>query len=472
MNYGFMIASTGSGCGKTTITCALLELLKRHYDKVCSFKCGPDYIDPMFHREILGVNAGNLDLFFSDEEQVREFFYRGNESEIGVVEGVMGLYDGLSPESDEASSYRLACALDIPVILVVDAKGMGRSMLAVIRGFLDMDDEHRIKGVILNRMHKSYASKLAPVIEKELGVKVLGSMPVTENVLESRHLGLKLPHEKRDLERMMIENSHILEDNLELEKLLSFCEIKNVPALKTDIHELRGHEEIITEPPTETSAIPAANLITEPAEAVSRIAVAKDEAFCFIYEENIRLLEKYGAKIVYFSPLKDHNLPEGTKGLILYGGYPELYADKLSENEALLADIRQALQGGMPVLAECGGFMYLHEAIVTKEGREYPMAGFVKGRCRYTGHLVRFGYAAYKDEGHIFLPEGNDVIKGHEFHYYDSDAPGNGLKATKPGGKTFAAGYVSPSCVMGYQHLYYPSNPEFAIRFLNSVKLA
>ncbi|MBR6404054.1 MAG: cobyrinate a,c-diamide synthase [Eubacterium sp.] len=450
MKNAFMIAATGSGCGKTTITCGILEALKRRGYNSRSFKCGPDYIDPMFHKDILGIPSKNLDLFFTDKDVTRDLFLMNNDSDISVVEGVMGLYDGISPLSDEASSYELASALDIPIILVVDAKGMGRSILAVIRGFIDMDFENRICGVILNRISQGYCDKIKPVIENELRIKVFGCFPSQkEGTLESRYLGLKLPNEIDDLKEKVIELARKLEQTIDIDGILkvsNYDHKKNVVVKTKDI----------------------SNKV--------RVAIARDEAFCFYYEDNLRLLRESGADLVEFSPLHDSTHPENIDGIILGGGYPELYAEKLSANVSMLNSIRNALENDIPSLAECGGFMYLHSELKLKDGNSYPMVGLIKGTCEYTGHLVRFGYINIEEKKHIFLSEGNKIIKGHEFHYFDSNNNGSDCISSKPiigstnqsVGNSWDSGFVSDNHWWGFAHLYYPSNPEFPDYFVKS----
>ena len=441
MKHAFMLAATGSGCGKTTITCAILSLLKRRGYALRSFKCGPDFIDPMFHREVLSVPAENLDLFFTDENAVRKHFLSGNDSEISVVEGVMGLFDGMSASSEEASSYHLACALDIPVILIVDAKGMGRSLLALLKGFLAMDRENRICGVLLNNISAGYFAKIAPVIEEELKLPVPGFLPkLPEGAFTSRYLGLTLPEELQDVKDRVEKTADALSKSLDLERLLSLTGVNREPEKRKALAE----------------------------KPKVRIAVARDAAFCFYYEENLRMLREAGAGLLFFSPLADEALPEGISGLILGGGYPELFAQELSENRSMRESIRNALAGGLPHLAECGGFMYLHEQMITEEKKAYPMVGAIKGSCSYAGHLVRFGYMVLEDTDCVFLPSAANTIRGHEFHYFDSTANGTDALCKKPAsGTAFRAGYISPLSWCGFAHLYYPSNPAFPTNFVN-----
>ena len=264
MKHAFMIAATGSGVGKTTITCALLEALKEEYGNVRAFKCGPDYIDPMFHKNVLDIPSKNLDLFFTDKDKTRELFYKDNDSQISLVEGVMGLYDGINSSSNEGSSYHLACLLNIPVILLVDAHGMGRSLLAVIKGFLEMDENRQIKGILLNRISKSYFETVKPLIESELGVSVIGFFPKqSSEPVSSRYLGLKMPEEITGLKESIKEASEVIKESVDISKLLEIS---------------ANNENEIYNPKTLSF------------DQRVRIAVARDQAFCFYYEDNLRLL--------------------------------------------------------------------------------------------------------------------------------------------------------------------------------------
>lgn len=439
-----VIAAPRSGSGKTLITTALIKALKLNNKKVAGFKCGPDYIDPMFHKKVLGIPSKNLDLYFTDEEKTRELFIRKNSSEISIIEGVMGLYDGLAGISSEASTYSLASALKAPVILVIDAHGMGVSVMAEIAGFLSMDNEKLIKGLILNRMSKSYFETLKPVIEEKFNIPVLGCFPVNKELkLESRHLGLVLPDEIKELDSMTTLAAKAFTENIDLEKIISIAE--EACELEVNIKE-----EIKV-------------------EKKARIAVARDEAFCFIYEDNLSLIEANGGEIVFFSPLKDKALPENIDALILYGGYPELYARELSENKEMCEAIKNAIEGELPYLAECGGFMYLHDTIVTKEGEEYPMVGALEGKSYYTGKLVRFGYAAFKEKDALFMGT-DEEIRGHEFHYYDSTNNGEDFVASKPiTNRSWDCIHKTDKSIAGFAHLYYESNPDFIKNFMGNI---
>lgn len=441
-----MIAAAKSGSGKTTVTCALLQLLKNMGHHVVSYKCGPDYIDPMFHQKAIDIPSKNLDTFFTGEEETRKLFLmdRGEE-DFAVLEGVMGLFDGLGGIREEGSSYHLAKVTKTPILLVVDAKGMGRSVIPLIAGFLNYDKEHLIKGVILNRMSKSYYEILKPLIEEELGITVVGYFPEQKQFrIESRHLGLMLPQELIDVKKKLQEASEELQKTVSLEHILKIA--------------------------GEASELEACGLISlESKNSVSEcpiIAVARDEAFCFYYEDNLRLLQEYGAKLKFFSPIHDEGLPEGSCGILLGGGYPELHGAELSSNRNMLSSIKEAMESGIPVVAECGGFMYLHNKIIDKENQSYPMVGAINAECHYTGKLVRFGYIELQEKDANFLPEG-EMIRGHEFHYFDSQQNGESCVATKPvTGRNYPCVISKENCWMGFPHLYYPSNPAFAERFV------
>ena len=445
-----MIAAAKSGSGKTTITCALLQLLKNMGQKVVSYKCGPDYIDPMFHQKAIDIPSKNLDTFFTGEEETRKLFLmdRGEE-DFAVLEGVMGLFDGLGGIREEGSSYHLAKVTKTPILLVVDAKGMGRSVIPLIAGFLNYDKEHLIKGVILNRMSKSYYEILKPLIEEELSITVVGYFPEQKQFrIESRHLGLMLPQELVDVKKRLQEAAGELQKTVSVEHILKIA--------------------------GEASELEACGLISlESKNSVSEcpiIAVARDEAFCFYYEDNLRLLQEYGAKLKFFSPIHDEGLPEGSCGILLGGGYPELHGAELSSNRNMLSSIKEAMESGIPVVAECGGFMYLHNKIIDKENQSYPMVGAINAECHYTGKLVRFGYIELQEKDANFLPEG-EMIRGHEFHYFDSQQNGENCVATKPvTGRNYPCVISKENCWMGFPHLYYPSNPAFAERFVEKAK--
>ena len=447
-----MIAAPKSGSGKTILTCALLQFLKNHGKNPVAFKCGPDFIDPMFHEQVLGIHSTNLDSFFCCEGLLKEIFWKNiadcSGAGCAVIEGVMGLFDGLGGTSISASSYEIARFTQTPILLVIDASGMSRSIVPLVKGFLDYDKKLSggaglIKGIFLNKVSKPTFELLKRLIEEEAEVPVLGYYSKDlENVLKSRHLGLVLPHEIQNLKESVQESAEILEDSLDFERL----------------------EEIMRCRPLEMSEnrSESKNL----AERSVVIAVAKDEAFCFYYHENLRLLEKSGARLEYFSPLHDACVPDDADGILLGGGYPELYAEKLESNKAMRKSIKSAVQNGVPVMAECGGFMYLQDKLIAQDGNEYKMCGAIEGECRYTGKLVRFGYAD-------FALDDRFLVKGHEFHYFDSTNNGAAFKAKKPvSQKSWDCMIFTKNMLAGFPHLYYPSEPKITDWFIESCKNA
>jgi cobyrinic acid a,c-diamide synthase len=481
-----MLAAVSSGSGKTLLTCALLQAMTDCGKRAAAFKCGPDYIDPMFHQKVLGIPSKNLDTFFTEEETTRSLFLEGAAGkDISILEGVMGLYDGLGGIKEEASSYHLARVTGTPILLVIDAHGMGRSVIPLVAGFLQYDAAHLIRGVLLNRISKQFYETLKPELEAQLPVRVLGYFPKLSRLrLESRHLGLMLPDEVKDLKEQV---------QLAADTLKSCADLEEIAAIASRADELEDMEIVTSQTdPVEESTKAALSrmaplktgirryssrigLSEADAAAFSsasgevRIAVAQDEAFCFYYEDNLKLLEKYGARLEYFSPLREENLPDGIHGLLLGGGYPELYAEELSQNRSMRESIRKAIEQGMPSLAECGGFMYLHEAMENPEGKTFPMAGVIEGSCHYTGKLVRFGYISISTDTKSFLD--SSVVRGHEFHYYDSTNNGASCTAEKPvSGRTWQCIHAGADHWWGFPHLYYYSNPEFVRRYLERVK--
>ncbi len=436
-----IISAPKSGSGKTLVTIALLQALKNRGLNPSAFKCGPDYIDPLFHSRILGVPSKNLDLFFTPPDTTRELFLRNNQSPISVIEGVMGLYDGIGGCTSDASAYHLATVLRAPVALVVDAKGMSYSLVAEINGFVSLDAEHLVAGVILNNCSETLYQNLKPLLQEKTGVPLLGYLPkLTDISIESRYLGLKLPDEITSLKAMVQKAAVQLEQTVDIEAVLKIAETA----------------------PTITAACKKPDTTVK--ASTVRIGIARDEAFCFYYEDNLQLLRDLGAELVEFSPVHDTELPPALDGLILGGGYPELFSRQLSENTSMKDSLRAAIEKGMPSFAECGGFLYLHDSITTEDGSCYPMAGVIPGNCWYTGRLVRFGYISVQETGSQTAAA---PIRGHEFHYYDSTNPGTGCTATKPvTGRNWSCMHTGENHWWGFPHLYYQSNPSFATIFI------
>ena len=428
----FLIAAPRSGSGKTTLTCALLALLRKKGRNPCAFKCGPDYIDPMFHRSVLGVSSHNLDLFFSNEETVRTLYVSGSKGcGAAVCEGAMGFYDGLGGVSDTASGWQVADTLGLPVLLVVQPKGASLTLAAEIRGLNQFRTPSHLAGILLNDCSPHLYQLLAPMLEKETGLPVLGYLPhLPEAVVESRHLGLKTAGEIADLQEKIGQLADALEQTLDWER---FKAIFDRPA----------------------SAAPEGKT----REPFVRIAVAQDEAFCFAYAETLEALRSAGAEPFFFSPLRDAALPEKIGALYLPGGYPELYAGTLSGNRSMRESIRQAVRNGLPTVAECGGFLYLGQSLEDGEGQEFPMVGVLPGRGFRVGRLVRFGYAGLTARSDSMLFRAGETLPVHEFHHWDSTANGEDFTAAKASGKHWLCGFANANFYAGFPHLYWVGTP-------------
>ena len=465
-----LLAAGASGSGKTLITCGLLQALVNRGLKVASFKCGPDYIDPMFHSRVIGTRSRNLDTFFTDGDRTRYLLAKNaSDCEIAVMEGVMGYYDGVGGITSRASAYDLASTTDTPAILIVNSRGMSVSLAAYVKGFLEYKKDSHICGVIFNQMSPMLYPRMKKLLEEELSVKVLGYVPKVEDcVIESRHLGLVLPEEIPELKSRLQKLSEVLEKTLDIDGIL----------------ELAGEAPELAAPETEM-LIQKDTAFGYRTEEKVRIGVADDEAFCFFYADNLNLLEQMGAELVRFSPIHDRELPEDLDGLLLSGGYPELNGEALEENQEMCTRIREVILDGMPCLAECGGFMYLHEEMEATDGNLWKLVGRIKGKTFPTGKLVRFGYVNLQrnlDEDQIselkermsiadswILPDEN--IRAHEFHYWDSTDSGSDCLAVKPDGKRkWECIHMEENLVAGYPHLYYPSCKEFAERFVEKCR--
>ena len=430
----FLLAAPRSGSGKTTMTCALLMALKRRGCAPCAFKSGPDYIDPMFHRAVLGVESRNLDLFFSAPETVRTLYAKGAAGHgAAVCEGAMGFYDGLGGVSDRASAWHLADTLDLPVLLVVEPKGQSLTLAAELKGLNSFRTPSHIAGILLNNCTARMHALLAPMLEKETGLPVLGFLPkLPEAVIGSRHLGLYTAAEVENLQQKLALLADAAEEHIDWPRLLALCE-KEPPALTVQPE-------------------------TPPARV--RIAVAQDEAFCFTYAETLEAFRDAGAEVVFFSPLRDTALPENIGGLYLPGGYPELHARELSENTSLLREIKRKIESGLPTAAECGGFLYLGQSLTDAEGQSWPMAGVLPGEAKDAGRLVRFGYAALSADSDSMLFRAGESFPIHEFHHWDSTANGTALAAKKPvGGAAWRCGFVNEHFYAGFPHLYWAGTP-------------
>jgi len=454
-----MLAAPKSGSGKTLLTCGLLEVLRRRGLNPIACKCGPDYIDPMFHRYVLGIPGRNLDSFFLPAEGVRKVLVdavREEQAGIAVLEGVMGYYDGLGGTETSASSWEIAEITDTPAILVLDCKGASLSAAAMASGFLHFRKKSHIAGVILNRVSSMYYERLAAAVEEASGLPVLGYLPESEEYrMESRHLGLFLPGEIDRLRERIGRLADQMEKSIAVERVL---EVAGMLPLRIENKEKEKAENESMEAES-IAKFPACQ--EQKVTSRVRIGVARDEAFCFYYQENFRLLEQMGAELVYFSPLRDKKIPDRVDGLLFGGGYPENYARELAKNAAMRESIRRSIAAGMPFLAECGGFLYLHRTLEGSDGKHWEMAGVYPFDAYRTNRLRRFGYVR-------LLTSSGQEIHGHEFHYWESEDPGTDWEAVKPtGNRSWRCIHEKGGQIGGFPHLYYASCPDFLRKWLD-----
>jgi len=430
-----MLSAMHSGSGKTVVTCGLLRAFQNRGLSAASFKCGPDYIDPMFHRRVLGLPSRNLDLFLQGETGVGRTLAR-QTAQVALIEGAMGFYDGVNG-THQASAWQLADTLDLPVVLILRPKGVSLTLAAQLQGVRAFRSPSHLVGVLLTDCKPMLYVHLRPILA-QTGLKVLGYLPpMAEAEFESRHLGLVTPDEVADLQRRFDAIAAQLERTADLDRLLSLAA------------EGQGEE-----------------LPPKPAPRCT-IAVARDEAFCFRYPDSLEALETAGAELCFFSPMKDEP-PAGVHGLYLCGGYPELYGKALSENNAMRTWIRQAVADGLPTVAECGGFLYLLQTMEDRDGNTWPMAGVLPGGSHPTGSLQRFGYLYLSGENDSLLFRAGEPVPAHEFHYWEAQPFGADLRAEKPSGRTWRCGYTSSTLYAGFPHLHLDGELPLARRFVEA----
>ncbi|MBI1912858.1 MAG: cobyrinate a,c-diamide synthase [Deltaproteobacteria bacterium] len=447
-NPAFIVAGTNSSAGKTVITLGLMEALRRRGLTVQPFKAGPDYIDPGYHRALLGVPSYNLDTWMMGKKGVkRTFLQKSSHSQVSIIEGVMGLFDGKDGKSEEGSTAHIAKLLDIPVLLVVNAEKTARSAGAIIKGFESYDPKVNIKWVVFNRVGSPrHFQILKDSIPKGSKIKVLGYLPKDLTLsMPERHLGLVMAGELEDgsWKQFVKSAGDAIEKSVDIKALIGRPVQKAEPVKKE-----KNRKES------------------------TRIAVALDKAFCFYYEENFEILKNLGAELVFFSPVKDKQLPQGTSGIYLGGGYPELYASSLEENLSLKSQIKSASKKGMPIYAECGGLMYLGRNISDKDGKVFQMSGVLPFSTRMLSKRKALGYREVLAEG--FPVEGGaKAIRGHEFHYSEIIKVPKNIKTVfsfNHDGNDFMEGYLYKNTLASYIHLHFSSNPGFACGFVNMCK--
>ena len=458
----FIIAGTHSGVGKTTIAIGLMAALRKRGFTVQPFKVGPDYIDPSFHRMVCGRPSYNLDTWMMGVDGVKKTFAKAMQgADVGVVEGVMGLFDGKDEEQQgrgargkgRGSTADIAKVLGLPVILIVDAKAMAQSAGAIVYGFERFDPDMKIAGVIFNRVGSGkHFEMLKGAVEKRCKTKVFGYIPGDKEIsLPERHLGLVMAGEARGKkqEARFKKLGELIERFVDIDGILRISSKLKVQSSKS---------------------LP---LATHHSSLTIKIAVAMDNAFCFYYQENLDILKKFGAELVFFSPLKDKRLPENIDGIYLGGGYPELYAKKLESNRTLRRDIKDFADKGLPIYAECCGLMYLGKGLKDLKGKAYKMVGIFPWVSRMYGRIRSLGYREVKAvDGCPFLKKGHR-IRGHEFHYSEIAEPSRRIKrvyhlAEDSSGRT--EGYLYKNTLCSYVHLHFGSNPEFANGFVKKCK--
>ena len=449
-----VIAGVQSGVGKTTITLGLLAALRRKGIKVQPFKIGPDYIDPGLHYHAAGAKSHNLDSWMGSEDVVKTVFARNAQSaDISVIEGVMGLFDGARGEKLAGSSAHVAMILKAPVILVVDVKGMAKSCVALVKGYKEYVSGLDLKGIVLNNASADYYKTiLTKALEDELGVKVLGCLPKDKYItMPERHRGLLPAEENSELSLAISLMADLVETEVDIDALLTI-------ARDSDSLEFKGYGN------KDTLYKQYSNI---------SIGVAKDEAFSFYYQDNLDYLQELGAKLIYFSPLRDSLIPD-VDGLYIGGGFPELFMKKLSENQSMITSLQNAHDKGLPIFAENGGFMYLAQRIVDFQGSSWPTVGLVPIEVRITNRLAVLGYVKATFLKKSILGEIGHEIKGHEFHYYvTSEISEEESAFSLVGGKGAdfrRDGYTKGNLFASHVHVHLRSNPKVALNFLDSAK--
>ena len=457
---GFLLAALSSGAGKTTVTMGITRFLQRQGLTVQVFKTGPDYIDPMFHTAVSGRPCVNLDPWFLEEGLARrlsEIWERYSAgADVCVAEAAMGLFSGISGQGSRGSAWSVAEALDLPVLLLV-SPGEEAAAEELVSGL----PKPLVRGILLNRVpvqgngralpEERGAGEEAPSLPEEIaGVPVLGGIPLLPKAaLKSRHLGLTIPEKPEEALEAAERVCGALERGLDAERFLRAVGLRNFGRARPAVRGRAGAaEERQRERPAAQSGGRQSGCRTEPEKERLRLAVARDQAFCFLYEENLRLLREGGAELAFFSPLTDTALPPGTAGLYLPGGYPELFAEQLSGNRPMRDALANAIKGGLPTVAECGGFLYLLESLEDMQGAVYPMCGVLPGKGFRTPKLQRFGYIRLTAERDTLLLPAGEVLKGHEFHYWDAEHTGDAVLAEK------ASGTAAWPCVFGGSTLF------------------
>jgi cobyrinic acid a,c-diamide synthase len=469
----FVIAAPHSGSGKTTLTLGIMRALKQRGLRVAPFKVGPDFIDPGYHELVTGAPSANLDGWMCGLDFVRATFrHHAAGADLALVEGVMGLFDGIDGVSEAGSTAQIAKTLKAPVLLVVDARSQARSAAALLHGFASFDPGLNLAGVIFNNVGSENHERILreAVAISCPGVAVIGCLPRDPRLaIPSRHLGLTTAQDNPLSDEYLTHLAQVMEEHLDLDRLLELAGSapqdgagqpggNPIPLLSST---LKGEGSVAAD-----ASVPAA--VLPPGTAV-RIAVARDAAFCFAYPDNLRLLAAQGAELVYFSPLAGDLLPPGIAGLYLPGGYPEIYAGQLAGNGPLKDEIRAAVEAGMPVYAECGGFIYLTQG-VTVGGVLHPFVGVFPVETQMLPKRKALGYREVALLDDCLAGSKGALLRGHEFHYSEmAEMPTyveRVYQVSRKGVILGAEGYRQRNCLASYIHLHFGSCPDFAGSFV------
>jgi cobyrinic acid a,c-diamide synthase len=448
-NRRLVIAGTGSSVGKTTLAIGLMSALKKKGYVVQGFKCGPDYIDTTYHTAVTGRPGRNLDSWMLNHEMVKEIVYRGSMgADISIIEGVMGFFDGHNPMNNNGSTAEISIITESPVVLVVNCASMARSAAAIVKGFQDFLKEANIIGVIANQVgSEGHFQIVKAAIEQECGIPVLGYLKKDHELfIPERHLGLIPSIERGELNPFFERLGNLVLETIDVNVLY---ELSQAPILKIEDSQFKKREK----------------------QAV-RMAIARDAAFNFYYEENLEMLEAFGAELVEFSPLKGENLPDHVDGLYIGGGFPEEFALALAEQRSVMNSIRIAVDNGIPALAECGGFMYLTESLETSDGKRYEMAGIIPGNVKMQTRLAALGYREITGAEGNYLLSPNLKAKGHEFHYsvFSPKTEIPPAYQTKGMGGFKKEGFMGGNLIAGYTHFHFGSCPEMVENWVKKCK--
>ncbi len=450
-----MIAGTSSDSGKTTITLGIISALVKRGLGVQPFKIGPDYIDPGHHSVAASRASHNLDGWMLSEEANVEIFHRGaRTADVAVIEGVMGLFDGLSGTDQSGSSAQMAEILHVPVVLVVDASAMGRSAAAAVWGFESFDPNLELAAVIFNKVGGPRHERiLREALASRCDIPCLGCLYTDSGIgMNDRHLGLVTAIETEGRQRLLEELAAKIASCLDLDALMNVAGRSRVPAPAPEPFLFKGERPQKTIP----------------------LAVAMDKAFNFYYRVNLDLLEHAGADIIPFSPLEDSALPAGAAGLYIGGGYPELFAAELADNGAMRKSMAREIAGGMPAFAECGGYMYLCESLVAGDGREHTMVGSISGRTVMTASMQALGYLEAATLEDSPLGPAGSRLRGHEYRWsraeLEEDAPAYEVESTLAEPRFARRGFARGNLIAGYEHLHFASRPDAAYHFLETMR--